>query len=111
MAKVREYETIGEAVQAANSLHTRGVAEEKVYVIAHDGGVIDEVADRSDAEKIGIDETGLGTAMKNMFRGKGDRLRAKMEEIGLSSAEAVAYEQRLDEGKILLISKDETKVI
>jgi hypothetical protein len=82
-----------------------------VYVLAHDAGVTDEVADRSDAEKIDVDETGLGTAMKNMFRGKGDRLRAKMEEIGLSSVEAVAYEQRLDAGKILLIFKNETTVI
>jgi hypothetical protein len=52
--------------------------------------------------------------MKNMFRGKGDRLdrlRAEMEQIGLSSAEAVAYEQRLDRGEILIISKDETAVI
>ncbi|MCP3763849.1 general stress protein [Domibacillus sp. A3M-37] len=111
MAKVREYETMEEAIQAANTLYTRGVAEEEVYVLAPDEGVTDEVADRSDAEKIGMDETGLGTAVKNMFRDKGDQLRAKMEEIGLSSAEAVAYEQRLDDGKILLISKDETTVI
>ncbi|WP_050182424.1 general stress protein [Domibacillus robiginosus] len=108
MAAVKEYETIEGAVQAANSLYTRGISEEEVYVLAHDSDVTDEIADRSNAEKIGMDETGLGTTVKNMFRSTGDQLRAKMEEIGLSSAEADIYEQRLDQGKILLISKSET---
>lgn len=111
MAKVREYETIEEAIQAVKSLHARGVAKEEIYVLAHDRNVTNEVVDRSNAEKIGIDETGLGTAVKNIFRGKGDALRAKIEKIGLSSAEAVAYEQRLDRDKILVISKDEKTVI
>jgi len=111
MAKVRDYETIEDAVQAVKSLHARGVAEEEIYVLAHDRNVTNEVADKSNAEKIGSGETGLGTAVKNIVRGKGDALRAKIEKIGLSSAEAVAYEQRLDRDKILVISKDERTVI
>jgi hypothetical protein len=47
MAKVRGYETIEEAIQAVNSLHTRGV----MYVLSHDRSVINKVASRSDAKK------------------------------------------------------------
>ncbi|RHW40043.1 general stress protein [Lysinibacillus yapensis] len=111
MVEVNEYETITEAVQAANGLFTRGVANDEVFVLAHDNGVTDEVADSSKAEKIGVGETGVGTAVKNLFQGKGDKLRSKMEEIGLSSVEAEVYEKKLDEGKILLFSKNENNLM
>ncbi|WP_252216914.1 general stress protein [Bacillus sp. CMF12] len=60
MALVKEFSTINEAVQAANSLHGRGVAENEVFVLAHDDSITDTVADHSEAKKIGVDETGLG---------------------------------------------------
>ncbi|WP_052712232.1 general stress protein [Domibacillus indicus] len=107
MAVVQEYNTVNEAVRAANSLYTQGIAEEEVYVLAHDAETTNAVADQSNAEKIGMDETGVGATVKNMFRSKGDQLRSKMEEIGLSAAEADTYEERLDQGKILLISKND----
>ncbi|WP_394582054.1 general stress protein [Cytobacillus firmus] len=109
MALVKEFSTINEAVQAANSLHGRGVAENEVFVLAHDDSLTDTVADHSEAKKIGVDETGMGTAFKNMFQSQGDELRTKMEEIGLSKAEAETYEKTLDEGKILLICKDDNQ--
>ncbi|KON85500.1 general stress protein [Sporosarcina globispora] len=109
MTLVKEYNTIDEAVQAANSLHGRGVAENEVFVLAHDDGVTNTVANYSEAEKIGVDETGMGTAFKNMFRSQGDELRSKMKEIGLSPTEADSYERTLDKGKILLICKDDNQ--
>lgn len=107
MVTVKEYNTIAEAILAADGLHAQGVAQDKVYVLAHDNGVTDEVAESSSAEKIGVEETGVGTAMKNLFQSQGDKLRSKMQEIGLNSAEAEVYEKKLDEGKILLFCKDE----
>jgi hypothetical protein len=41
-----------------------------------------------------------------MFSKKGDELRNKLQEIGLSQEEAHEYEDELDEGKILLIVTD-----
>ncbi|MEH6989666.1 general stress protein [Cytobacillus firmus] len=98
-----------EAVQAANSLHGRGVADNEVFVLAQDDSVTNAVADHSEAERIGADETGLGTDFKNMFQSQGDELRSKMEEIGLSQNEAESYEKTLNEGKILLICKDDNQ--
>lgn len=109
MPVVREYNSVEEAAQAANNLQGRGVSEDEVFVLAHDDGMTDEVANRSDAEKVGMDETGVGTTIKNMFQSQGDKLRSKMEEIGLSSSEAEAYERKMDEGKILLICKDDSQ--
>ncbi len=34
-------------------------------------------------------------------------MRSKMEELGLSSYEAESYEKQLDEGKALLVFKDD----
>ena len=82
-----------------------------MYVLAHEKDVTDDVADHSKAEKIGVDDTGVGTAFKNMFRSKGDTLRAKMQEVGLSAAEADRYEERLDQGKILLISNNDQVIL
>lgn len=109
MPVVREYSSIEEAVQAVNNLQGRGVAEDEVFVLAHDDEVTDEIADHSNAEKISMNETGMGTAIKNLFQSQGDKLRSKMEEIGLTSSEAEAYERRMDEGKILLICKDDSQ--
>lgn len=111
MTLVKEYSTVEEAVQGANLLYSKGVMDEEVYVLAHERDVTNEVADRSKAEKIGMDETGVGTAMKNLFRSTGDTLRAKMEEVGLSPAEAQKYEERLDNGKILLLSKNDQVIL
>ncbi|WP_264740662.1 general stress protein [Cytobacillus firmus] len=84
-----------------------GVAENEVFVPAHDDSVTKTAADHFEAKRIGVDETGLGTAFKNMFQRQGDELRSKMEEIGLSQTEAESYEKTLDAGKILLICKDD----
>ena len=42
-------------------------------------------------------------AIGNMFHKKGDELRAKFQEMGLSSQEAGDLEEKLDHGKILLL--------
>lgn len=44
-----------------------------------------------------------------MFRSQGDELRSKMEELGLSTYEAVSYQKQLDEGKVLLVFKDDNQ--
>jgi hypothetical protein len=107
MTLVRQYNTIEEAVKAANNLQSDGIANDEFFVLAHDDRVIDEVASRSEAEKPRMDDTGFGAALKNMFRSQGDELRRKMEELGLSSYEAESYEKQLDEGKVLLVFMDD----
>ncbi|RFU62597.1 general stress protein [Peribacillus saganii] len=108
MPFVREYDTVEQAVHAANTLQSKGIREDEVFVLAHDNIIAEQVAKHSDAKKIGMNEMGVATAIKNVFQNKSDKLRSKMEEIGLTSAEAGTYEKRLDDGKILLITKYES---
>ncbi|WP_341519473.1 general stress protein [Bacillus paramobilis] len=55
-----------------------------------------------------VKEQGLGTSIINFFSKKGDELRNQMEEMGLSKEEANLYEEKLDQGRILLLVTDET---
>lgn len=84
--------------QAAN-----GVKKENLYVISHDDDRTDRVAGNVNANEVGIGEEGLGTAVGNIFRKKGDELRAKFKELGFDQSEAGELEEKLDHGKILLM--------
>lgn len=101
---VKEYKDDTKLMDEVKSLAAKGVSKESLYVISHDDDRTDRVADNVDANKVGVDEEGLGTAVKNIFRSKGDELRAKFEELGFTQAEAEKYEEKLDEGTILLIN-------
>ena len=81
----------------------KGISKDNLYVMSHDEDRTDRVAKNVDANKVGVKEEGLGTAVNNIFRKKGDELRAKFEELGFSQAEASELEERLDHGKILLL--------
>lgn len=109
MAFVKEYNTVQEAVQAADRLHAEAAGE--VFVLAYDKKVMNEVAGQSDAEKIGIDDIGVGPTLKMVFRGKSEVLRIKLTEAGLSLNEAEVYEEKLKKGKILVISKTKSSSI
>ena len=67
-------------------------------------------AANADVNTIGIKEEGLGTSIINVFQKTGDQLRNKMQELGLNEEEANFYEEKLDEGKILLFVKDLERV-
>ena len=68
------------------------------------------MAGNADANTIGLSEMGLGSAVGNIFSKKGDELRTKLEEIGFSKEEAERYEEKLDEGKILLMVTNRDRV-
>ncbi|EIT83679.1 General stress protein 17M [Fictibacillus macauensis ZFHKF-1] len=102
---VREFATKQEVVVAVQELETRGIHEDDIYVLAHEKSDTKDIADASNANTIGVSEQGVGTALKNVFQKRGDELRSKMEEIGLSAFEADEYEQKLDQGKVLLFVK------
>ncbi|MGC4379375.1 general stress protein [Fictibacillus sp. Mic-4] len=108
MAKptVREYLTEQEVIGAVQDLESKGISQKDIYVLAHQDDRTNQVADRANVNTIGIKEEGLSTAVKNVFNSKGDELRNKMEEMGLSQYEAEEYERKLDEGKILLFVKE-----
>lgn len=101
---IKEFKDDVELMKEVKSLADKGVSKENLYVMSHDEDRTDRVADNVDASKVGVDEQGLETAVKNVFRKKGDELRAQFEELGFTQAEADNLEEKLDHGTILLIN-------
>lgn len=106
---VHEYTNDELLVNDVQELAQRGVSKEDMYILSHDHDRTNRVADQTDANKIGVSELGLGDALNNFFSSEGDELRTKIEKMGLSPAEARIYEEKLDEGKILLFITDPQK--
>lgn len=104
----KEYQNDEEVVQAVNTLKADGVSEADIYVITHDDDRTNRIANNADANTVGTSEIGLGTSIKNVFRKQGDELRAQFEELGFSAGEADHLEEKLDNGKIILVVKNTT---
>ena len=97
-------------MNAANDLVKKGIDQKDIYVLTHEKERTDRIADNADVNTIGIKEEGLGTSIINVLQKTGDELRNKMQELGLNEEEANFYEEKLDEGKILLFVKDLERV-
>ncbi|AKO94737.1 general stress protein [Priestia filamentosa] len=100
---VREYTNDELLKEDVKKLQVQGVDAKDIYVLSHDDERTNRVANNADANTIGIKEMGLGTAASNLFNKKGDELRHKLSEVGLSKTEAEMYEEKLDQGKVLVI--------
>ncbi|MCE7793938.1 general stress protein [Salipaludibacillus sp. CUR1] len=100
-------ETLSESV---GKLRKDGVRDDDIYVISHDNDHERRTRKSTDANKVGVSEVGAGTALKNVFRNKGDKLRSKMKEIGIDADKAEDLEEELDKGKTLLVVTNQDKV-
>ncbi|WNB92233.1 general stress protein [Bacillus sp. NEB1478] len=107
---VHEFKSQQELIAAATDLKAKGIHEDDLYVLSHERDDTRDLADDADVNTIGLKEEGLGTAISNVFESRGDELRKKMTEMGLSDVEADQYEKKLDMGKILLIVQDGDRV-
>ncbi|WP_374561169.1 general stress protein [Sinobaca sp. H24] len=77
-----------------------------MYIITHDKERTNRLADEADANTAGAKEQGIGESIKNVFRKQGDELRAKFQELGYTEAKAEELEDKLDDGKVILVVKD-----
>jgi hypothetical protein len=107
---VKEYTNDEMLKQDVNELKNQGIDKQDIYILSHDDERTNRVAGNADANTIGLSEMGLGSAVGNIFSKKGDELRTKLEEIGFSKEEAERYEEKLDEGKILLMVTNRDRV-
>ncbi|PFZ56198.1 general stress protein [Bacillus wiedmannii] len=105
---VNEYQNEQEVVMKVKELELQGVRQDDIYVLAHEKHLTKRIADDTNINTIGVKEQGLGTSIINFFSKKGDELRNQMEEMGLSKEEANLYEEKLDQGRILLLVTAET---
>ncbi|MNJ57859.1 general stress protein [Paenibacillus fonticola] len=94
-----------QAVEAVHELRSAGYVKDHIYVLAHDPDRTGRIADTSDASEIGIKEEGVFDAIANLFRSRGDELRAKIVSLGFTETEAAFYEKELDLGKVLVIAR------
>ncbi|GEL08677.1 general stress protein [Salisediminibacterium halotolerans] len=102
----REFYDDLEVVDAVTNLKEKGVSPNNIYILTHDEERTKRVADNADANVIGLDEENIGTVAKNLVRKKGDELRARLMEIGFEDHTADELEDKLDQGKVLVILKD-----
>lgn len=100
---VLEFQDDVALVNHVENLSKKGVPKEDLYVISHDDDRTNRIAEKADANTVGVDEMGFTTAVGNIFRQKGDELRAKFKELGFNDSEANTMERKLDHGKVLLI--------
>ncbi|AHX19180.1 MULTISPECIES: general stress protein [Bacillus] len=105
---VYEYQNEQEVVMKVKELELKGIHQDDIYVLTHEKHITKKIADDTNTNTIGVKEQGLGTSIINFFSKKGDELRNQMEEMGLSKEEANLYEEKLDQGRILLLVTDET---
>ncbi|ASN03776.1 general stress protein [Virgibacillus necropolis] len=96
--------------ETIDKLRNNGIREEDIFVLAHDNDHDRRNRKETDANKMGVKVTGFGTATKNVFRSKGDKLRSKMKEIGFDASMAEKLEEELDKGKSLLVVTNQDKV-
>lgn len=102
--KVRTVMTRDEVQEQVRQFRHEGYAEDNIFVLTHDKTRTKRLAERTDAEEIGVAEQGLGTSIANIFRSTGDGLRAKMRSLGVSKEEAERLEAAMDRDAIVVIA-------
>jgi hypothetical protein len=81
----KEFQNDQEVVDAVTEIKEKGVSEDDVYILTHDEERTKRVADNADANTVGTADMNFGTAAKNVFRKKGDELRANFDELCFSN--------------------------
>ncbi len=99
-----------EAQNKVQQLYREGFEREHIYVLTHSAEGTDYVANYTGAEQITMAEEGVLTSIANLFRSRGDELRAKMRALGVPDVEAGRLEGELDKGKILVLATPSTEV-
>ncbi|MBM7580296.1 general stress protein [Jeotgalibacillus terrae] len=98
----KEFTNDEEVVNAIGSIKAKGVNEDTIYVVTHDDDRTKRIADNADANTPG----GFASKAKNIFNKKGDELRDQFQHLGFTASEAEALEEKLDEGKVIVVVKD-----
>jgi len=104
MYKVDVVENGVQARDKLSLLATEGYTKDEVYLFAHDKEREDDLAEALGAGDVGMKEQGLINTVTNVFKKRGDELRAQFESLGLSADEAERYERELDEGRLVLVA-------
>ncbi|MGV3244704.1 general stress protein [Staphylococcus sp. 11261D007BR] len=86
-----------------NKLKDLGVKASDVFVLSHDDDRTARIVENTDYDKIDYNNLDTGKT----YDKQGDELRDKLKEIGLTQEEASEYEEKMDEGKVFLLVRDD----
>lgn len=99
-----EYNSDTEAAKGIDALKTNGIQSSDIYILTHADHRTERIAEMSQANTVGMAETGIGTAVANIFRNKGDELRSKLQELGFTEQESEVLEKKLDQEKVIVVA-------
>lgn len=100
-----EFKDETELMISVKELVTKGIKKENMYIMAYDKQIKKELATKADISTIGLIEEGVETFVKNIFRNQTEKTKSILQELGLDLTEAKVIEEKLSEGKILLLYK------
>lgn len=85
-------------------LHSEGFKKDHIYVLTHSAEGTEYVAEYTGAGQISMAEEGLFTSIANIFRSRGEELKAKIKALGVPDGESARLVNELEWGKILVIA-------
>ena len=110
MYQVHVVENGLQAKEKIDELTTSGYTKDDVYLFAHDKTRSKHLTENTNTEDVGMKEQGFLDTVGNLFKSRGDELRNRMSNLGLSDMEAERYEEVLDAGKVVIVaSKQDNK--
>lgn len=111
--KIRLVNDEDAVLRAIRGFREEGHSLSEIYVLAHDDDQTEGLSRLTDTNTIGIMEEGMAAAFANLFRSRGNQLRAKLEALGISASEADRYESELDKGRIMVLVwlEDDTRTL
>ncbi|WP_071461442.1 general stress protein [Bacillus massilinigeriensis] len=98
-----------QATEKIKMLETEGFTKENIYIFAHSTDRSEHLTEATETGEVGFKEQGFFESIGNMFRSRGDELRAKFESLGMTKQEAEQYEMELDKGRLVLVACDMKK--
>lgn len=103
--KIIEFKDETELLILVKELATKGIKKENMYVMAYDNHIKKELATKANISIIGFIEEGVETFVKNIFKSQTEKTQAILQKLGLDLTEARVIEEKLTEGKTLLLYK------
>jgi hypothetical protein len=107
MKQVKVVENDVEAKKAVEQLLYQGFTKNEVFLLAHDKSRSVDLTEATETNEILVTDHGVFESLANLFRSRGDELRSSMESLGLSYYEAIQFEEELDQGRIVVVAKNE----
>lgn len=102
----REYSQDDAAIRDIEHLKTEGVLPEDIYIFSDDSRRTNDLVKMANANKIGITDKGINSAISNLFNAKETVLRNQFEQVGFSRAEAEFLEQSVENHNVVVVIKN-----